>query len=402
MWQQKYKRSIAISALVWLLRTTIINAGIAIDDMSVDITIDNSGRLITDTGKNCSVNNDWQTPQQFTLPGDTRSVLIKAHNDPGNVGGILASFNNNVVTNDSWECADMKDCGFSCDIRSSYYAWKPAVRYGRNDDTRTPWHIGNGGKIKHIKSNAQWIWVENSRAKDVWCRKTFAPPSTSPPRTQTSANVKVFLAALRSSSQHPKQTSQHDTATSSLSHLPTSTTSHGKATSSLSHLPTSTTSHGKATSSLSHLPTSTTSHGKATSSLSHLPTSTTSHGKATSSLSHLATSTVSYGKATSSLSHLLTSTTSNGKASVASSSQAACVGMSTTRVENHKLEGFVFKEFHVKHVAQCGMKCFNEKDCRSFNFISSSLSCELFDFIERLGSENFKPAPGVTYFYRND
>ncbi|XP_028405914.1 uncharacterized protein LOC114528471 [Dendronephthya gigantea] len=79
-----------------------------------------------------------------------------------------------------------------------------------------------------------------------------------------------------------------------------------------------------------------------------------------------------------------------------------CVTMYTTRVENHKLEGFVFSQFHVKHVAQCGMKCFAEKDCRSFNFIPSSLSCQLNNSTERLGSKNLKPAPGVMYFYKND
>ena len=79
----------------------------------------------------------------------------------------------------------------------------------------------------------------------------------------------------------------------------------------------------------------------------------------------------------------------------------ACVGMSTTRVENHKLEGFVFNRYHVKHIGECGLKCFAEKDCRSFNFISSSMSCELNNSTKRLGSKNLKPAPGVSYFYRN-
>ena len=80
----------------------------------------------------------------------------------------------------------------------------------------------------------------------------------------------------------------------------------------------------------------------------------------------------------------------------------ACVGMSTTRVENHRLEGFVFNQYHVKHIGECGMKCFAKKDCRSFNFNSSSLICELNHSAQRLGSEKLKRAPGVSYFYRND
>ena len=144
----------------------------SVNDIAVDITIDNYGRLITDTGKNYSVNNDWWTTQHFILPSDTRNVTIKAYN-PGNVGGILASFNNNVVTNDSWECADVKDCGSSCDDGSYQPAWKRAVTYGRNDDTTTIWYKAKNGKLNKIESNAQWIWVANSWATNVWCRKTF-------------------------------------------------------------------------------------------------------------------------------------------------------------------------------------------------------------------------------------
>ena len=78
-----------------------------------------------------------------------------------------------------------------------------------------------------------------------------------------------------------------------------------------------------------------------------------------------------------------------------------CVSMSTTRVENYKLEGFVFVHYHVKHVGDCGMKCFADNRCLSFNFISFSMSCELNSATEYFGSENLKPALGVTYFYRN-
>ena len=145
--------------------------------ITIDITIDSYGKLITDTGENCSVNSDWWTTQHFTLPSDTRSVTIKAHNYPGSPGGILASFNNNVVTDDSWECADVKDCGSSCDNGSYQPAWKPAITYGRNDDTTTIWYK-NKGKLNKIESNAQWIWVTDRMATNVWCRKTFGKLGT--------------------------------------------------------------------------------------------------------------------------------------------------------------------------------------------------------------------------------
>lgn len=75
--------------------------------------------------------------------------------------------------------------------------------------------------------------------------------------------------------------------------------------------------------------------------------------------------------------------------------------MSTTSVENYRLDGFVFNQYRVKNVGDCAMKCFAENGCVSFNFILSSMSCELNNSAEHLGSGNLKPAPGVTYFYRN-
>ena len=143
------------------------------NDIAVDITIDNYGRLITDTGKNCSINNDWRKTQHFTLPSDTRSVTVKGHNDPGSPGGIIASFNNNVVTDGLWECADMKRCGSFCDNGSYQPAWKRAVTYGRNDNATTIWRK-NKDELNKIESNAQWIWVVDSKATNVWCRKTFS------------------------------------------------------------------------------------------------------------------------------------------------------------------------------------------------------------------------------------
>ena len=73
------------------------------------ITVDNSRRLITDSGEKRNVVCGWKKVKHFTLCGHTKHVTIKAHNDGGN-GGILASFSNKVVTDGSWECADMRSC----------------------------------------------------------------------------------------------------------------------------------------------------------------------------------------------------------------------------------------------------------------------------------------------------
>ncbi len=122
---------------------------------------------MTDTGENRNVVCEWWTAEHFTLRGDTNVVTIKAHNDPdNNVGGILASFSNNVVTDESWQCADMSSWPAVTNA-----SWEQAVTYGLNSDP-----IGGEKKwtnITEIALSAKWIWVDDSTATRVWCRKTF-------------------------------------------------------------------------------------------------------------------------------------------------------------------------------------------------------------------------------------
>ena len=153
--------------------------GIAANYLTVNISIDNRGRLTTDNGEVRNVDNDWQAPEHFTLARNLKFLIIKAQNDPGNVGGILASLSNNVVTDVSWECADMKGCQTSCSDGSSEPEWRRAVTYGKNEDTLTIWHKVNGGKLNGIESKAYWIWVKDRTATDVWCKKTFGKLYTS-------------------------------------------------------------------------------------------------------------------------------------------------------------------------------------------------------------------------------
>jgi hypothetical protein len=123
---------------------------------------------VTNTGEKRNVVCGWKTPGRFTLPGDTKVVTIKAHNDVGNVGGILASFSNRVVTNASWQCVDMS---------KSNPTWLSAIEYGLNvASSGSIWSENNkpGKKISEIEETAQWIWVRNSEARRVWCRKTFS------------------------------------------------------------------------------------------------------------------------------------------------------------------------------------------------------------------------------------
>ncbi len=131
--------------------------------ITVNITIDNRGRLITNSGEKRNVLCDRQIAEHFTLSGGTKNVTIKAYNREKE-GGILASFSNNVVTDGSWQCADMSSCP---EVKCA--AWEQAVTYGFNDvHNEEKWE-----KINEIESTAQWIWVKHSTAKRVWCRKAF-------------------------------------------------------------------------------------------------------------------------------------------------------------------------------------------------------------------------------------
>ena len=70
--------------------------------IEVNITIDNYGNLTTNSGEKQTVNRPWEKSKRFLLFGNTKIVTIKGINDPNNVGGILASFNNGVLTDGTW------------------------------------------------------------------------------------------------------------------------------------------------------------------------------------------------------------------------------------------------------------------------------------------------------------
>ena len=111
------------------------------------------------------LNYEWRTTETFTLAEDTKLVTIEAVN-PGGVGGILASFSNGVVTDGTWQCANMRPCtAVQCE---SSVTWQNATTYGVNSDSTKPWK-----RRADIKLTAQWIWVDIEYAKRVWCKKTF-------------------------------------------------------------------------------------------------------------------------------------------------------------------------------------------------------------------------------------
>ena len=138
-----------------------------VNDIEVNITSDNGGSLMVDTGEKHNLKTDWWETERFALPGDTKVVTIKGDNGPGSPGGILASFSHGVVTDGTWQCADMSSCT-TTDCENSV-TWQGAKTYGINGENPLPWNR----KLNDIDSTAQWIWVDNSSAERVWCKKAF-------------------------------------------------------------------------------------------------------------------------------------------------------------------------------------------------------------------------------------
>ena len=140
----------------------------AVNDIEANITIDDGGSLMVDTGElKHNLKTGWNQTERFALPGDTKVVTIKGDNGSGTQGGILASFSNGVVTDGTWQCADINSCT-TTDCENSV-TWQGAKTYGINGENPLPWNR----KLNDIDSTAQWIWVDNQFAGRVWCKKTF-------------------------------------------------------------------------------------------------------------------------------------------------------------------------------------------------------------------------------------
>ena len=123
---------------------------------------------MTDTDEEQVLNDKWKVSQNLTIAGDKKVVTIKGYNKKS-VGGMLASFSNGVVTDGTWQCANVSLCTNECE---NSVTWKDAKTYGLNGNKTYPW--GNHRTaFEEIESTANWIWVNNSLVTKVWCRKTF-------------------------------------------------------------------------------------------------------------------------------------------------------------------------------------------------------------------------------------
>ena len=88
-------------------------------------------------------------------------------------GGILASFDNGLVTDPSWKCITTATFGWNTRNYQDH-DWPMATSYGPNYPWTLPW-----GEIPSIDKNAVWIWSkDNQNDTEIYCRRNLVEPCT--------------------------------------------------------------------------------------------------------------------------------------------------------------------------------------------------------------------------------
>ena len=112
-------------------------------------------------GKSLGVDGDWTVSSTYLIPGDTRVISVLGK-DSGVAYGILGSFSNGLVTNESWKCSsDLYPGWNSPDFDDRH--WPHAVVVGKHGVS--PWH-----NIPGIAQTAKWIWAAGKYTDKVYCR----------------------------------------------------------------------------------------------------------------------------------------------------------------------------------------------------------------------------------------
>ena len=107
----------------------------------------------------------WRIAHTVNL--DDACVLAVKAVDLGGGAGMLASTSTGVVTDASWKCSGaVEQTGWHLDDFDDA-AWSQARVIGTNDGSF--WT----GVIDGISTEAQWIWSQNSRDDEIYCRKSL-------------------------------------------------------------------------------------------------------------------------------------------------------------------------------------------------------------------------------------
>lgn len=106
---------------------------------------------------------DTQQPLAVTIPPDTDVVAIEC-TVSGSVGGILASFGDQYLTDATWRCSRNYEEGWQGAGLDETF-WQRATVTGQNGDPQ--W-----GVVPGVMSNAKGIWTSGLAGTDwqVYCR----------------------------------------------------------------------------------------------------------------------------------------------------------------------------------------------------------------------------------------
>ena len=141
------------------------------NNITGNVSIDNVGTIYAD-GKFVSKITGWQVASPVTLLANTTCVVIEGKTTGGvkgnDVGAILASFSNGILTDESWQC-------IISNAAKSQLVWPKAKSHARNNiKTDSVWIKKNSNKpVANIDGNATWIWTEKNNEERVTCRRSF-------------------------------------------------------------------------------------------------------------------------------------------------------------------------------------------------------------------------------------
>ena len=128
----------------------------SLEGIAVNITVRGTGSVTIDVNSLVLILNcDWRTPEDVVVPNNTKILTIKAYTSGSHVGGILASFSNNVVTDEAWLCMEKGE------------NWENATTVKINGTSSLPKPTGDD--FSGDAARAQWIWVKNTSATYQRC-----------------------------------------------------------------------------------------------------------------------------------------------------------------------------------------------------------------------------------------
>ena len=139
------------------------------NNITGNVSIDNVGTVYAD-GKFVRSITGWKVASPVTLLANTTCVVIEGKTTGGvhDVGAILGSFSNGILTDESWQC-------IISNVAKSQLVWPKAKSHGRNNKrTGNIWIKYNSDKpVANINGNATWIWIESIKEESVTCRRSL-------------------------------------------------------------------------------------------------------------------------------------------------------------------------------------------------------------------------------------